>query len=197
MYEVGIALACRHSSEILLIKDDHDKRLFDTSTIPHLRKLHGRQFRRQSNCRGNSEPHPRTGPPSRRKGSSECASLGYDEIQILEDWIKTEDSQTLLYAPMIVSWGSGDLPKRLAYQRLLEKGLITLAGGSSDFRLEMGYFAITPLGIATAKYAKRELGWCPVNKRRNLPVSQKLMNDRLNQVRRPNHAEPCARLRFT
>jgi hypothetical protein len=36
MYEVGVALACRHSSEVLLVKDDHDKFLFDVSTIPHV-----------------------------------------------------------------------------------------------------------------------------------------------------------------
>jgi hypothetical protein len=35
MYEVGLALACRHSSEVLLIRDDADKFLFDVSTIPH------------------------------------------------------------------------------------------------------------------------------------------------------------------
>ncbi len=35
MYEVGLALACRHSSEVLLIRDDNDKFLFDVSTIPH------------------------------------------------------------------------------------------------------------------------------------------------------------------
>src|SRR4030067_1371975 len=35
MYEVGIALACRHPSEILLLRDYHDKFLFDVSTVPH------------------------------------------------------------------------------------------------------------------------------------------------------------------
>ena len=35
LYEVGLALACRHSSEVLLIRDDHDDFLFDVSTIPH------------------------------------------------------------------------------------------------------------------------------------------------------------------
>lgn len=35
MYEVGIALACRQASEILLIRDDHHRFLFDVSTIPH------------------------------------------------------------------------------------------------------------------------------------------------------------------
>ena len=35
MYEVGLALACRHSSEVLLVRDDHDAFLFDVSTIPH------------------------------------------------------------------------------------------------------------------------------------------------------------------
>jgi hypothetical protein len=36
MYEVGLALACRQPMEILLVRDDHDKFLFDVSTIPHM-----------------------------------------------------------------------------------------------------------------------------------------------------------------
>jgi len=36
MYEVGIALACRTPSEVLLIRDDSKKFLFDVSTIPHI-----------------------------------------------------------------------------------------------------------------------------------------------------------------
>ena len=35
LYEVGIALACRQPHEVLLIRDDNDKFLFDVSTIPH------------------------------------------------------------------------------------------------------------------------------------------------------------------
>ena len=35
MYEVGISLSSRHPSEVLLIRDDHDKFLFDVSAIPH------------------------------------------------------------------------------------------------------------------------------------------------------------------
>ena len=36
MYEVGIALACRCSTDVLLIRDDNKHFLFDVSTIPHL-----------------------------------------------------------------------------------------------------------------------------------------------------------------
>ena len=36
MYEVGLALACRQPSEVLLIRDDREKFLFDVSTIPHM-----------------------------------------------------------------------------------------------------------------------------------------------------------------
>lgn len=36
MYEVGLALACRNPSEVLLVRDDSKKFLFDVSTIPHL-----------------------------------------------------------------------------------------------------------------------------------------------------------------
>jgi hypothetical protein len=35
MYEVGLALACRHPSEVLLVRDDRDDFLFDVSTVPH------------------------------------------------------------------------------------------------------------------------------------------------------------------
>lgn len=35
MYEVGLALACRQSAEVLLIRDDKDSFLFDVSTVPH------------------------------------------------------------------------------------------------------------------------------------------------------------------
>lgn len=37
MYEVGIALACRQPADVLLIRDDDDRFLFDVSTIPHLK----------------------------------------------------------------------------------------------------------------------------------------------------------------
>jgi hypothetical protein len=37
MYEVGIALAVRQPSEVLLVRDDNERFLFDVSTVPHLR----------------------------------------------------------------------------------------------------------------------------------------------------------------
>jgi len=37
MYELGIALACRQPSEVLILQDDNDRFLFDVSTIPHMR----------------------------------------------------------------------------------------------------------------------------------------------------------------
>lgn len=37
MYEVGLALACRQSQEVLLIRDDESKFLFDVSTVPHMK----------------------------------------------------------------------------------------------------------------------------------------------------------------
>ncbi len=36
MYEVGLALACRQPTEVLLVRDDKDKFLFDVSTVPHM-----------------------------------------------------------------------------------------------------------------------------------------------------------------
>jgi hypothetical protein len=36
MYEVGVALACRNPSDVLLVRDDSKDFLFDVSTIPHM-----------------------------------------------------------------------------------------------------------------------------------------------------------------
>lgn len=36
MYEVGIALSCRQSQDVLLVRDDRDPFLFDLSSIPHI-----------------------------------------------------------------------------------------------------------------------------------------------------------------
>jgi len=36
MYEVGIALSCRNPSEILIVRDDQEKTLFDVSMVPHM-----------------------------------------------------------------------------------------------------------------------------------------------------------------
>ena len=35
LYDVGIALGCRRSEDVLLVRDDHDPFLFDVSTVPH------------------------------------------------------------------------------------------------------------------------------------------------------------------
>ena len=36
MYEVGIALSIRNPTEILLVRDDQEKTLFDVSMVPHM-----------------------------------------------------------------------------------------------------------------------------------------------------------------
>ncbi|KQC08187.1 MAG: hypothetical protein APR62_05250 [Smithella sp. SDB] len=36
MYEVGLALACRNSTDVLIVRDDKKELLFDISTIPHV-----------------------------------------------------------------------------------------------------------------------------------------------------------------
>lgn len=36
LYEVGLALACRQPSEVLLVKDDREQTLFDVSVVPQL-----------------------------------------------------------------------------------------------------------------------------------------------------------------
>ena len=139
LYEVGLALACRHSSEVLLIRDDHDDFLFDVSTIPHktidftniesartilIQELLGRlkEQKFHLDARVQNAVH----------------SLSAEEVTLLK--------QTKNYTAATV-WGQevkgianwfGD-----AVQRLLDKGLIKLMG---EFDENKPAFAFTPLG---------------------------------------------------
>lgn len=140
LYEVGLALACRHSSEVLLVRDDHDDFLFDVSTIPHktidftninnakhiliqelLGRLNEQRFHHDARVQKTID------------------SLSSEEVVLLKQTKKyTENTVWGQEVKGIANW-FGD-----ATQRLLDKGVIKLMG---EFEENKPAFAFTPLGV--------------------------------------------------
>jgi hypothetical protein len=140
LYEVGIALACRNPAEVLLIRDDNDDFLFDVSTVPHmtidfknhaaaaevlkeelLGRLREQQFQHDVRVK------------------KTVASIGCDEAKLLLEG-KHWDASTIFGAEIkgIANWFGN------AIDRLLDKGVITLAGRFSESKHA---FQFTPLGL--------------------------------------------------
>jgi len=139
MYELGIALACRHPSEVLLVRDDHDKFLFDVSTIPHVTL----DFTDKSKASKELAEHLLARIQEQRfvndaRVQIAIASLSAEEIILLK--------QMKDYAPTMV-WGR--VVKGLANwyglatSRLLDKGVVKLAG---EFEGNKPAFTFTPFG---------------------------------------------------
>lgn len=143
MYEVGLALACRQPSEILLVRDDHDDFLFDVSTIPH----QSVDFAK---------------PEKARTDITEALTARLRERKLLNDArIRTAVAQLTgeerdvlgifsLYTEEQVFWlNSTTLETASAVPRLLDKGFIVAVGISADDR---PMFRWTRLGLETARH---------------------------------------------
>ena len=139
LYEVGLALACRHPSEVLLVRDDQDEFLFDVSTVPHKKidftdveaakaalteELRGR-LREQDFHRD-------------ARVQVAIASLSAEEVLLLHQ-MREYTAATVWAREVkgIANW-YGD-----AVQRLLDKQLVRLAG---EFDESKPAFQFTPLG---------------------------------------------------
>lgn len=142
MYEVGLALACRQPTEVLLIRDDHDKFLFDVSTIPH----------KQMDF---------TDSDAAKRELSEQLVARLREITHMNDARLLKAALTLSapernvlaafkdYTPEKVFWlTKGNLATLAAVPRLLDKELLITAGMTGDGR-EM--FRWTRLGYTLAQ----------------------------------------------
>jgi len=153
MYEVGLALACRQPSEVLIIRGDKDPLLFDTSSIPHkwidfsnkesaivdlrealLARLKEQNFFLDARVR------------------LALASLNDAEAKVL---IETAD------LPLEQMWGQGmqggfvvggdDIFRVATFSRLLDKQLILLAGQLPTGKLAYKH---SPLGRVVAQLVK-------------------------------------------
>ena len=139
MYEVGLALACRHSSEVLLVRDDQDDFLFDVSTTPHktidftdtvaateilrvalVARLQEQRFQQDARVRVAID------------------SLSAEELTLLKQ-MKAYAANTVWGREVkgLANWYG------VATGRLLDKGLIRLIG---EFVGDKPAFSFTPLG---------------------------------------------------
>ena len=149
MYEVGMALACRQPSEVLLVRDDHDRFLFDVSTVPHVsidftdaatarRRLTEELLKRLREQRFVNDGRVQMA----------VASLSGEEISLL---------MRMDYAPNIV-WGQKVQGVANWYSqatsRLLDKQLIRAAG---QFAEDQPAFVFTPLGYVVQQLVKKGL----------------------------------------
>jgi hypothetical protein len=139
MYELGLALACRHTSEVLLVRDDRDDFLFDVSTIPHKTidftdtstATEGLRNELLARLQEQSFHHD-------ARVQLAIASLSAEELTLLKK-MKNYDIKTVWGQEVkgLANWYG------VATGRLLDKGLIRLMG---EFESLKPAFAFTPLG---------------------------------------------------
>jgi hypothetical protein len=165
LYEVGLALACRHSSEVLLVRDDRDDFLFDVSTIPHktidftdvdgaMRVLTEELLGRLREQRFHLDARIQLA----------IDSLSGEEIKLLKQMMEYTDNTVWgREVKGLANW-YGD-----ATQRLLDKQLIKMIG---EFEDDMPAFAFTPLGAVVHQLVNKGLRkWVPSPKVETTPTS--------------------------
>lgn len=145
MYEVGLALACRQPSEVLLIRDDKERFLFDVSTVPHMTIDFTSEARARSELRQAMEARLNERKlVADARISMAIASLTREEIEQLRVAAKYD---------VATVWGrrnsgSVDFTAMAAMPRLLDKGLAKVVG---EFGGGNPAYALTPLGREAAK----------------------------------------------
>jgi hypothetical protein len=149
MYEVGIALACRAPHEVLLIRDDDDKFLFDVSTIPHKRL----DFTNASRARVELQEElmgrlKEANHMHDARVQRAIAGLSAGEIGLLK---------YMATLPATNVWGrenEGDVAGIVSIPRLLDKQLIRVVG---QFEAGFPAYQPTPLGYVVAKLVEAGL----------------------------------------
>jgi hypothetical protein len=151
LYEVGIALACRNPSEVLLVRDDEDEFLFDVSSIPHMKMNFTNIAEAVDNLRDALLARFRERQLVQdARVELAIAGLSNDEVTMLKALAE--------YPPDRVwgrpSTGKIDFFGRAAIPRLLDKQLIRVVG-----QFEEGHpaYATTALGRVVASTIKSGL----------------------------------------
>jgi len=128
MYEIGLALACRQTQEVLLVRDDREKFLFDVSTIPHmhLNFANAEQARQQLQEEIIARLRERNYFRDARINMA-ISQLTAEEMAHLKQTFEYTRSTVWGRAVMgIASWNS------IATSRLLDKQIIRIAGEFSN-----------------------------------------------------------------
>jgi hypothetical protein len=145
MYEVGLALACRHSSEVLLVRDDKDKFLFDVSTVPHMQidftdtVMAIAQLRDELNARLKERQYY-----SDARVEIALSRLGNVEVKLLIDL-------TFMDNDLARGWDAKDIvysAHQAAVDRLLEMQILQAVG---KFEKDIPGYRLSPLGRRVAE----------------------------------------------
>jgi len=146
MYEVGVALACRHPSEVLLVRDDHDNFLFDVSVIPHMTI----DFTEVESARRSLET-------ALRERLREQRLVHDARVEMATAQLSSEEMNELKFAvglPPGTPWGRQHRQfaglHELAISRLLDKQVVKMVG---RFPNGIPAYALTQLGVAVAQQA--------------------------------------------
>lgn len=139
MYEVGVALACRQPEEVLLIRDDNDKFLFDVSAIPHMQV----DFTDFADARSKLKQAIQERLKSQSfvkdaRVQRAFRSLSVQEFEVLQSF-KKAPNEALAFPES----GHVNFRWMAAIPRLLDKQIIELAGAVDGKDL---VYRLTPLG---------------------------------------------------
>ena len=154
MYEVGVALACRNPAEVLLIRDDSKKFLFDVSTIPHMTidfsdQKTAVELLRNAILDRLSE--------SRLVEDARIMIAGQammdDEVRILKHLAKLRPDQATNLA--IPALGQLSVPDHRGLDALARKGCITSLAVDSESGAV--YHSLNSFGFALAEFVERNL----------------------------------------
>lgn len=146
MYEVGIALASRLPHEVLLVRDDDDRFLFDVSTIPHKRldftniakakaELHEELLGRLREANHVNDARVQIA----------IAGMSGGEIQVLKAFAEVGPAGAK-------GWKEeGNVTGMVTLPRLLDKNLLRVVG---MFDVGCPAYQLTPLGYIVAQLVK-------------------------------------------
>jgi hypothetical protein len=156
MYEVGLALSCRLPSEVLLIRDDQKKFLFDVSTIPHITVDFSAKNEAIDQIRNALRDRlSETNKIHDARVTIAMRQLTPSELQILETFLTVDPGRGLDFS--IKGTGNLSIAAQNAIAALLNKGCIQSAGINSDTKGI--FYSLTPFGrdvciAATAQLPK-------------------------------------------
>ena len=151
MYEVGIALACRQPADVLLLRDDADKFLFDVSTVPHKHLDFSDVDQARALLQAELIARLREqNYVSDARVRIAISSLSNQELKLLGELEATPPDQ-------VRGWnidGSVLSTVEAAVMRLLDKKIVTLGGQFAE-----GYpgYRLTELGRVVAKHIQSGL----------------------------------------
>ena len=154
MYEVGVALACRNPSDVLLIRDDTKRFLFDVSTIPHMEI--------DFSDTGTAVESLREAISGRLHASDllndariqmAVQTLTQDEIRILQNLSRLDSNQARDLALPVLKGLS--IPDQRGVDGLIAKGCIRSV--AVDAKTGVVFYALNPFGYGLAKVAEDTL----------------------------------------